>query len=241
MAPRSKKKTKGAFGNPLNRGKHIPRVPVVEPVVVQDDIEKLSFADFLKCMVNNNVTVLRISGEPTMHELFMAWITILSEYFVLIDSKEQLKYLKMAGKMEALNLKIVVVKALCESLGAWYDDRLIKCLQSWGFKLTYSEETLLADIAMTLTLLSNDEFKLLKMRLDYDKDQESKKRKKEAPTKNSYMKVLYAIEKFRQQRYSPDKITVYEFGMFQNELVEHNEALAAQQREISEDKYRKKK
>ena len=239
MAPNRKKIRKG----PQQAGRRAPgakkQLQKQEETVVCSDIESLSLAKFLKCMVDNNLSVLRISGNPSAHQLFMAWITILSAYYTLINSKEQLKYIRMVGKMEGLNLKITIVKALCEAVRAWYDERLCNCLKGWGYKLSYSPETLLQDTERTLTELSNDEYKLIRMKTEYKQEQKNKKKKGEAPTKNSFMKMLYAIEKHRKISYDPDDITVYKFGMLYNELVEYSEMVKAQTDELTVNKYRK--
>jgi hypothetical protein len=243
------KRRKGAAkytGKPKTKRIHNHSPAIKGEVVVCDEIEKITLANFIRCVVNNNYSVLRISGEPSMHQLFIAWIKILSAHYTLIEDKQQLKYIKFAAKMEALNLKITVVKYLCEALRAWYDERLINCLRNptdkggWGYKLSYSPDTVLADIDMTLTLLSNDEFKLIKMKTEYGNEQKAKKKKGEAPTKNFYMKILYAIEKYRAPcRYRAEEITLYEFDMFYNELKEYNEALEEQSRNVNKN-YRKK-
>ena len=201
------------------------QVEQVAPIVC-NDIEKLTFDKFLKCLTQNNLSVLVEQGEPSAHQMFHAWITVLSAYYTLIKSREQLRYIKMVAKMEGLNLKITVVTALCEALRIWYEPKLVQCLKNWGYRLTYSPETLLSDLDRTLLLLSNDNFKLVKMRSEYDNAHKDKKKSGEVTaTKDSYMRILYAIEKFRQQRYPPTTITVYEFGMWYNELMEYNEMM----------------
>ena len=223
---RANKKPRKTFVPHKNKTPGKPKTK--EAPIVCNDIEKLSFAKFIKCMVHNNIPVLREAGEPTGHQLFHAWITILSSYYTLIKSKDQLKYIRMVAKMESYNLKITVVTALCEALRIWYEPKLVSALKKWGYKMSYSEETLFADLDRTLIELSNDNFKLVKLRAEYDRDHANKKKKGEAPTKEYYMKILYAIEKHRQQRYPPDSITVYEFGMWYNELIEYNEMIKEQ-------------
>jgi hypothetical protein len=208
--------------------------------VVCSDYEKLTFDKFLKCLTKNDLSVLVEQGVPSAGDMFYAWITILSAYYTLIKSREQLKYIKMVAKMEGYNLKITVVTALCETLRIWYEPKLVACLKVWGYRLSYSEATLFADLDMTLTLLSNDNFKLMKMRAEYDNAHKDKKESGQViDTKNAYMKILYAIEKFRQQRYPPATITVYEFGMWYNELTEYNEMTKAST-QIKEPKRNKK-
>lgn len=205
----------------------IPKLTQEGPVkpVLQTDIEQLSFASFLKCACKNDYSPLIISGYPSQHEIFFAWISVLSEYYTLINSSESLKYVKMVCKMERLNLKIFIVRALCEGLRQWYKPELIAALQKWGYSLQFTDETLLKDIARVETELGNDIFQLEKLRLSYESEEKKKTGKAIKPTKEHYMRVLYAIEKYRSQRYPPDKITLYEFGMWQNELIEYNREL----------------
>lgn len=211
----------------------------MQKAVVITDLEQLSLQKFITCMVQGDLSVLRVSGVPTPHELFYAWIVLLSAYYTLTKSKEQLKYIKMAGKMEALNLKIQVVKALCEALRLWYDEKLVKSLQAWGYKLKYDPDNLLPDIDRTLVEVSNDEFHLLRMRTEHENEQKHKKKSKESPNKDYYMKILYAIEKHRQQRYPKDKINMYEYGMWFNELVNYAEEMRQQNEKVTDKKYRK--
>ena len=56
---------------------------VEEKVVVCDDIEVLTFDKFIKCIISNDYSVLRISGSPNAMHLYLAWIKILSAYYVL--------------------------------------------------------------------------------------------------------------------------------------------------------------
>ncbi len=214
---------------------------VDQKTVLITDLEQLSLQKFITCMVQGDLSVLRVSGFPSQQELFYAWIVLLSSYYTLTKSKEQLKYIKLAARMEALNLKIQVVKGICEVLRLWYDEKLVKVLQKWGYRLKYSPDNLLPDIDQTIREISSDEFQLLKMRTDHENEQKSKKRKGEAPNKEYFMKILYAIEKHRQQRYPKDKINMYEYGMWFNELVDYAEEMGRQNEKVTEKKYRKTK
>jgi len=193
-----------------------------------DDYEVLTFDKFIKVSVSGDLSALIISGVPNQHQLFLSWIKIQSDYYTLINSKEHLRQVKLAAKMEALNLKINFVTEICGVLQSWYDVRLVKCLQNFGYSYEYAPETYLKDIDRTLIELQNDNFKLQLAKNEYEKEQNRPGKSHEKPTKNSFMKDLYAIEKYRQQRYPPDKLTVYEFGMFRNELVEYSEAMREQ-------------
>lgn len=210
-----------------------------EPVVVCSDIEKLTFDKFIKCMVDSDLTVLRVSGIPTGTQLFMAWINILSEHYRLIGSMEQEKQIKTMAKMEALNLKITVVTAICTALYQWLNPKLTDCLRVWGYKFQFTGETLLKDLERVMVDVSNDNFKLEKLKHEWELKEKQKNRKGQKTTKEIYMRMLYEIEKFRNMRYPPDKITLYEFDMFYNELIEYNEVMRAQ--ETKRNSYNKNK
>lgn len=209
-----------------------------QPAVVCDDIEQLTFAKFLKCVCDGNYAALTISGSPSANQLFLAWITILSTHYSLIKSKEQASYIKAVSKLEALNLKITVVAALCESLFAWYEPKICECLKKWGYRKQFTETTYLQDIERVLLELGNDRFMFQKLKNEYNAKQLLKKKNGKAPTKESYMRMLYAIEKHRQYRYPPDKITLYEFDMFCNELAEYSELMKAENEKVTR-KYRR--
>lgn len=200
-----------------------------EPVVVCSDIEKLTFDKFVRCMVGNDLTALRVSGIPTATQLFMAWITILSEHYRLIGSMEQEKHIKTMAKMEAFNLKINVVTAICTALYQWLNPKLTDCLRVWGYKFQFTGDTLLNDLEMVMRDVSNDNFKLEKLKSDWELKEKQKAKKAQKGTKEMYMRMLYEIEKFRGMRYPPDKLTLYEFDMFYNELIEHNNMLKEQE------------
>lgn len=240
MAENKKRKPKHRRPAPGKQRPKATKEPVNEEVVLCTDIEVLPFSKFLTCMCQSDYTVLRVKGKPTPNQLYYAWITVLSEYYTLINDREQERYIRMAAKMEMLNLKITAVKALCAHLKLWYDAKLCNVLKKFGYNLSYSPDTLLEDIERTLIELSNDEFKLTKMRIDYERENKHKKKTGQAPKKNDYMKILYAIEKHRAQRYPADKITVYEFGMWLNELVEYGEAMKEAQDRAEYNKKKKK-
>lgn len=221
------------------KGKNTPiNAPIQGPAAVCNDLEKVSFTNFLKCLINNDLEVLKISGNPSQNQLFLAWITILSAYYVTIGSKEQVRYIKMVAKMEAINLKINVVTALCVSLRQWYEPKLCECLKMWGYRLPFTDESFLKDIDRVLILLQNDNNKLATERCKYDNAQKANKGKGEAPTKDAYMKILYAIEKHRGQRYPPDKISGYEFALWYVEIIEYNEAQKREHDRINNKSYR---
>lgn len=201
------------------------QAPKQVPIVVISDIEKLSFTKFIRCSVTNDLSPLVVSGVPSKDQLFFAWISILSAYYTIIGSKDSARYVKLVAKMEALNGKIFVVKSLCDALRQWYEPKLADQLRAWGFNHPFTGETLLDDLKQVEVELSNDNFKLEKLRLEYDRLETDKKKSGEAATKESYMKMLYAIEKHRQMRYPPDSITLYEFAMWQAELIEYSEAV----------------
>lgn len=211
------------------------------PVILCTDLEKITFASFLKCLCDNNLAVLVESGLPNAHQLFLAWITVLSGYYSLIKSREQVKYIKLVARIEGLNMKITVVSALCDALRTWYEPKLCDCLKTWGYNFPFTPESLLSDLNKVSKMLENENFKLEKARLEFNATQNVRKKKGEIPTKEAYMKMLYAIERHRQYRYPPDKISVYEFGMWYNELVEYNEMMTNENEKLTSKSYRNAK
>lgn len=211
-----------------------PKLATEIPLKIQTNLEFITFKIFLQCICENKYFGLVISGIPTSTELYLAWIKVLSEYYVMIKSKEQIKYIKNVARLESINLKISMVTALVESIRLWYDPDKCQILKEWGYTaLTFSEDTVLDDLDRVLVFLGNDRFKLEKARLDYESEQQRKKAKKEMPLKEGYMKTLYAIEKHRAPaRYPVDKLSVYEFCMFYNELSEYNEAVNQQNKSL---------
>ena len=210
-------------------------VETEQEIKICDDIELITFDKFLKCIVNNDLSVLVISGKPSENAVFLAWISILSAHYKLIKSNEQLKYIKLVAKIESYNLKINIVTALVAVLRLKYDAKLCECLKGWKFKLEYTQESLESDLDRTLLELQNTNFKLEQAKLDYNNLHKNKKTKGEAPTKDSYMKILYAIEKHRELKYrlKPAEITLYEFDLWYNELMEYAETMKQERDKLS--------
>ena len=219
----------------------INRSRVSVEIVLCTDLEKLSFARFLKCLTSDNYSALVDKGLPNKLQLFHAWIKVLSEFYVLTNNIEQLKYVKLVAKMEAYNLKINVIENLCESLWLWYNMKLGECLKKWGYKMQFTPETYLADIDRVLILLGNDKFQYEKLRINYASSQKQKRKSGgEESGKKAYMKSLYAIESHRKIQYDPETLSVYKYALLYNELVEYNEMMQTEQEKLKNKTPRKK-
>lgn len=197
--------------------------------VVCDDIEVITFETFLKCAINHDFTGLIVSGSPSDHQIFIAWVTVLSKYYELIGSKDSLRYIKTVAKMERLNLRIQVIGSLAQSLRLGYYENLIRELREWGYNREFTRDTMGADLDYVDRDVESLDFQLKKEKKEFDRMEHQAGRSGKA-TKESYMRTLYAIEQYYnrnggRQVLHPRDITLYKFAILYNELVEYNEAL----------------
>jgi hypothetical protein len=201
-----------------------------EPILFKTfDVEEnkpfVSYADFITCETKSDYSCLVHTGKPSKEELYAAWMLILSQYYQLIGSKEAASYIKSVSKIEAINTKVFQVKKIVDTLRVYYSQGLTEELKAWGYKLPFTRESLTKDLARVEIAISNDKAKLEIQRYEYEKQQGKKNKSDPKQSKESYIKVLLAIEKHRQISYEPNKLPLYNFCILYKELDDYNRLL----------------
>lgn len=205
-----------------------PAKPPELPVIC-DDIEKISFAAFLKCAVQNDLSPLIVSGQPSERSLFLAWITVLSKHYELIGSKEAMKHVQLVCKLERLNVRIHVISSVCEALRINYKQEWGDILRAWGIKRPFTPETLESDLVYAGNELQSNNH-ALELAMNDFKRKEKDNQKAGKSTKETYMRTLYAVEAYinrngGNRQLDPETTSLYKFDILYNELVQYNEAL----------------
>ena len=201
-------------------------IPAEKPVLITS-LEELSFYNFILCAVGGEYNFLTISGTPTKDDLYLCWMRLLSDYYQLINSKEAANYIKNVAKIEGVNIKITQVELLLIALRVSYQPRLISLLRDWGYNLPFTQASLSADLDRVAIELGNDRVKREKYRLEYERQEKAKQKNGEGATKDSFMRMLYALEAHRKMNYDPKEISTYKVVILYNELVEYNNFLKA--------------
>lgn len=200
-----------------------------EPIIIETDLEKVTFSQFLKCLCNNDYGCLVVSGNPSPTEVYLSWIRVLSEYYVLIKSKEQERYIKLSGELESYLLKLTCVTTLIEALRLNYDENQAKLLKEWGFeRLKLTPETLITDLKRAENELQNVRFKLKNAQIKREKDEKKRQIEGKVSLKEQYMKILYAIEERKRMEFDPETLTLYKFGVMYCTIMEQQDKINSQ-------------
>jgi hypothetical protein len=195
------------------------------PVLLCQSLDDILMSDFIKCAIDKDYSSLIKSGQPTDEQINEAWISLISQFQVIMKSKDAKKHVTLVSKIESLNTKILTVTMLVAALQAGYDAEVVAELKEWGFYAEYSPETIAKDLEIVIRKLGNFKTQLAIAQANYD---DQNKEAPEAPTKEGYMSILIKINKHMQQHYRFDKITAMEFASMFSDMVKHNELLSSQ-------------
>lgn len=189
-----------------------------------DDLEQLTFTDFVKIQVDGQLHLLIIAGEATADELLAAWENLLSQFHELVGSKDVKKLLKVAGRKVVVATKIDIVCGLLEllpELGAEMIDvreRVIGILREvWGYRYTFDS---MIDADKVYNDLKSEQVKLAAMEVDKEASEEIK-----PPNKKDYYQLLHAIERHNKISLDRQRLTMYDFALYIGELNEYIRAM----------------
>ncbi len=156
--------------------------PDSEPLILCGSVRDLWLSDFITCSVDKDYKVLIQSGTPTPEQLLDCWFNIVSQYYVLIKSKEAKKYVELEAKIKRFKIKIMNVECLIYALQSAYHEELADCLRIWGYEYDFTPESIGKDITKIIAKLGNDKTRLAVAESEYDDYLEAKKQNADSTT-----------------------------------------------------------
>ena len=199
------------------------------------DLEDLRFKSFIKAQVNKDLSVLIVEGKPTPQDLQAAWNELISQYHELVGNTDVVAYLKRMARIEAYSAKVLHVEAICLGIEQVTDlphviEMLVKLLNIWGYSRQFTPESTQSDLKYIRNCNGNDRLKLKKIQIEQDEyeQKEAKKAQKQGKSdpKKDFMSLLHAIESHKKMVFDRDKLNMYDFAMYVNELKEYSKETA---------------
>lgn len=177
---------------------------------------ELPLWNFIKCMTNKNVNYLIISGNPDTNLLNHQWGLICDEYTDLSEDATHSYLLDLFTQISYLDEKLRIVYNIIAYLERKRSEGLIEILQNeLGFPFSYSEETMLHDLKMTVSAVKMDKVNL---GLSEAELKAYKDRHVEA-TEVDYIKLIIRLGKFQGYQINQKETTVLEFASILNDFT----------------------
>lgn len=185
-----------------------------------DNCNDLIFWNFVKCTVTKNLNYLIISGTPAKDKLIAAWNEITNSYQDLAKDSTSDYLLNLFCQISYLDERLRIVYNIIAYLEVNRSEGLIEVLQNdLGFNYSYSEETMLQDLKLTLS-----ECKMDKVNLDLSEIELKAYREKNVePTEIDYDRLLTRLSKYQGYQLKSKEITVTQFVSILNDYSAKNQ------------------
>jgi hypothetical protein len=177
-------------------------------------ITDLPLRNFIEVSVGGNYHALVISGNPSEHDLLLAWSNIQQEYADVMGDHEHRMYITLFKEVTLLKVTLQTIHYLIEILQEVYYEpytvELNKLLRT-SFKFDHADklkyhETLRRCYNRSKGIKIDLELKLSQFKAIEKKNQESGKK----PTKEYYQSILITLSDHAKYPVQ-DSITVFEF------------------------------
>jgi len=195
---------------------------------IETDISKVPLYAFIQCVVHDNIAAL---GEGTEAEQRAAYEEILSQYYTAKDDQQMNEYIRLMKQAALSRMRIEIVGQLASICEQRYSAAAAEVLREYYPQMKFTEQTALQDIKN----VRNGE---ISHRMRYDstmqqiKHMDSAKGATKDITPAQKMKgviiTLMDISKIEGVRYDMATMTVLEFAIAENRLIEHIENLKNQ-------------
>lgn len=183
-------------------------------------ISVLTLRQFIQCICYGNLSVL---GEGTPEQLQDAFNDLLSQYYEAKKDEGAKQRVECVAKMKEIEMHAFLLNSLNEILQERYSEAACEILRKLYPKYQFSYESLANDLKTVKTLE-------IKNAITYDRYKKALDEmggNGKAATEQDLIKTLLSISKFQGASYNQE-MTVMEFAVAQNMIMEHIEDLEIQ-------------
>lgn len=170
------------------------------PIKHYTSCEDLPLFNWIKLLTTGKLVFLHAESKKTWHkvpDLSEVWESIFNEYTELSKDESSNHVLSMIKNITVINNKLDIIQACVNLLAQSVDiDQLqptIQVLKDFGFRYSYSKETLQQDLKRTVSSAKT----LIIQRSQFEKDYEKFSEKQEKATEKDYYMLIAQLEKFR--------------------------------------------
>lgn len=176
--------------------------------------EDLPLYNWIKLVVTNNAEWLYSEPKKPWHksnDISSIWEKIFEEYSELSADKSADHVLSMVKGITVINNKLAVIQAAINLLA--YARPLsdyqptIQLLKDYGFRFSYSEETIIKDLQLTASSAKT----MVIQRQQLEKDYENYESKQSKSTEKDYYNLIAQLSKFLGFPIDAKKTTVYSY------------------------------
>ncbi len=187
--------------------------PAAAESVLCSSLQDLLFTDFVKCCCDLDYSPLTRAGHPSRDEMIIAWVPLISEFYVTTEFTEGELYVPFFGEIISLNTKIIHISCLTQVLKMSFSNKLITELRKWGYNYPLNYETYKRDLITIRNDLVKDDCKLSGAIKRYNDDRQQKKDSGElAAIKEHYTNAICIIETFLNKELDLKTLTTFEFA-----------------------------
>lgn len=180
---------------------------------------ELPLYNFIKATITNDVTWLKISGNPSDEDLHEAWSTIQGDFEDMQKDSQSDYLLNLISQITYTDERLRIIYNVVSILEIKRSEALISILQNeLGFNYEYSEESLQRDLKLTLSEIKMDQVNLELSRKEY----EDYKAKGKPVTELDYDKLISRLSKYQGYHIKSKEITVTQFISILNDFTETN-------------------
>lgn len=193
-----------------------------------ESILTLTMGDFLKCLIDENFSVL---GHEIEDENYRFWQKILSQYYTASENRDVIDYVSAVRDANSALLSLKLVETLEICLNEMYVESACISLNKLYPQFTFSKETYKEDIKRLLGYKIADKIKYDNALKELEQTSVTSERilSKEQKYEN-YIRAMFDISKFEGVKYDMT-MTVLEFAIASKRLtayIEHMEKQARQ-------------
>lgn len=192
--------------------------------VLHQSCYTLPLSCFIKCLCEEDLTALIISGTFSEQQLQAKWFDIYSEFIELSDTPDSKILLRIIREIILSKTRILKVQMIVRYLVVQWDEELISELRLMNFRYKYDPNNPLQyskDLKLVLSRIKNWEIDLKLKEAEYDAYQ--KKSTGEKPERIYFLQSIVRMSQFYKYRINPEEVTTVEFCLMKKEYIEYCE------------------
>jgi hypothetical protein len=179
------------------------------------NITELPLRNYIDCVVDGNYCALVVSGNPTEHELLLAWAQIQQEYADIMADSEHRLYVTLYRDIKVLELTLKLIHFLIEELKKVYYDEYtnrLNDLLKTNFQFDYTEPVkYLAELNRCTNRSKGIKIDLALKMGKFEAIQKKNTEKGSKPTREYFQSILITLSDHAKYQVM-DTVTVYEYS-----------------------------
>ena len=167
---------------------------------------------FIRCLLHNDFSVLRRSGNPSQRELSQAWEHLYMEYCDLSGDNQQRRILMISREVGLLESKLLMIQSAVMVLSIRYSQKMVDLLHQIGYNYTIDPSDPVRYMETLERILKKS--KIITVSLEqkrYEYEQLTNEIKGEPLTEQYFEELMVELSRFLGDFIRTRDVTVTEF------------------------------